>query len=318
VEKADEESLFVTHVHDTQLQSKIGRYVDTFLAAQVLAELKGEMQTPEAELRRAKLLDKVIAKIGRHQGDDGAFAGNAGWASVLSQGICSRGLNAARLAGAKVTDRMLELDHKQNVVAVNSPRSGVGTGRLVAGSTSGPTSAGVSLYRQSSKVRGLVENSAVNARRGQEFQKTLDSESATKQEKGVAQVELKKIAQAEEVKDQVVAQVAKAVGQEAFVKGFGNNGGEEFLSYMNISETLRLKGGEEWRNWDQKITKTINGAQNGDGSWSGHHCITGRTFCTAGALLTLMADRAPLPAVSKEKEKITKVGSSEKSEEIAP
>jgi hypothetical protein len=166
----------------------------------------------------------------------------------------------------------------------------------------------------------LVENSAVNARRGQEFQKTLDSESATKQEKGVAQVELKKIAQAEEVKDQVVAQVAKAVGQEAFVKGFGNNGGEEFLSYMNISETLRLKGGEEWRNWDQKITKTINGAQNGDGSWSGHHCITGRTFCTAGALLTLMADRAPLPVVSKEKEKekITKVGASEKSEEIAP
>ena len=44
-------------------------------------------------------------------------------------------------------------------------------------------------------------------------------------------------------------------------------------------------------------------AQNEDGSWSGHHCITGRTFCTAGALLTLMADRAPMPAVEEDVKK---------------
>ena len=35
--------------------------------------------------------------------------------------------------------------------------------------------------------------------------------------------------------------------------------------------------------------------QNADGSWSGHHCITGRTFCTAAALLVLVVDRAPRP-----------------------
>ena len=39
----------------------------------------------------------------------------------------------------------------------------------------------------------------------------------------------------------------------------------------------------------------VTKAQNKDGSWAGHHCITGRTFCTATALLTLMADRAPIP-----------------------
>ena len=108
MEKCNDETLFVTHVRDTQLQSKIGRYVDTFLAAQLLAELKGQMLTPEAEERRANLLDAVVVKIGKHQGKDGAFAGNAGWASVLSQGLCSRSLNAARLAGAKVSDEMLE------------------------------------------------------------------------------------------------------------------------------------------------------------------------------------------------------------------
>ena len=35
--------------------------------------------------------------------------------------------------------------------------------------------------------------------------------------------------------------------------------------------------------------------QNEDGSWTGHHCITGRTFCTAAALLVLMGDRTPVP-----------------------
>ena len=35
--------------------------------------------------------------------------------------------------------------------------------------------------------------------------------------------------------------------------------------------------------------------QNADGSWAGNHCITGRTFCTATALLVLMGDRAPRP-----------------------
>ena len=42
--------------------------------------------------------------------------------------------------------------------------------------------------------------------------------------------------------------------------------------------------------------------QNDDGSWTGHHCITGRTFCTSSALLVLMADRTPVPVKEREKE----------------
>ena len=44
------------------------------------------------------------------------------------------------------------------------------------------------------------------------------------------------------------------------------------------------------------MTANLNRMQNADGSWSGHHCITGRTFCTASALLVLMADRTPIAA----------------------
>src|SRR5262249_47433653 len=40
VEKADDKSLYVTDVKGTQIQSKIGPYVDTFLTSMVLSELK--------------------------------------------------------------------------------------------------------------------------------------------------------------------------------------------------------------------------------------------------------------------------------------
>jgi hypothetical protein len=93
------------------------------------------------------------------------------------------------------------------------------------------------------------------------------------------------------------AKLAERLSDPRFVSGFGSNGGEEFLSYLLMSEALLAKGGDEWTKWDVRVTKLATGVQNGDGSWTGHHCITGRTFCTAAALLLLMADRAPVQAV---------------------
>jgi hypothetical protein len=95
--------------------------------------------------------------------------------------------------------------------------------------------------------------------------------------------------------------IVKRLGDQQFIQGFGSNGGEEFLSYMNISETLLVKGGKEWEQWDKSMTENLNRIQDKDGGWSGQHCITGRTFCTASALLVLMADRAPVPLAAKMK-----------------
>ena len=47
------------------------------------------------------------------------------------------------------------------------------------------------------------------------------------------------------------------------------------------------------------MTANMNRIQNEDGSWSGDHCITGRTFCTASALMVLTVDRAPVPVAAK-------------------
>ena len=55
----------------------------------------------------------------------------------------------------------------------------------------------------------------------------------------------------------------------AFIAGFGSNGGEEFLSHMTIGESMVVKGGPEWKKWDEQMTKNMDRIQNPDGSWSG-------------------------------------------------
>jgi hypothetical protein len=156
--------------------------------------------------------------------------------------------------------------------------------------------AGVQLYRESQGAGGSRDaaNSANLAKKDAEKKladpdaKPADKEAARKQIEVADKLE--RAARASETK------LAAAAKDQAFTRGFGSNGGEEFLSFLNISETLVVKGGEEWTTWDGKMQQQMPKAQDNDGGWSGHHCITGRTFCTASALLVLLADRTQFPA----------------------
>jgi hypothetical protein len=78
---------------------------------------------------------------------------------------------------------------------------------------------------------------------------------------------------------------------EQLLSGFGNNGGEEFLSYMLTSESLVLQGGDAWPKWKQKMHTRMAKIQISNGSWTGHHCITSPVFCTAAVIQCLTADR---------------------------
>ena len=291
LEADKDESLFVSPVRDTQLQSKIGVYVDTFLAAQILADLKDRFPDAADEQRRAKLLDKVVAKIQKHQKEDGAFAGNKGWASTLSQGICSKALNGAFAAGAKVDLAALEKDHRQNTDGLDRASGVVASGAVA--------DAGVEIYRYASKLGGMTDFAKNNVTRRDELERKVAAPTVAEPEKAVAREEIAKIDQADADQKVLLKQVAVRTKEVRFVGGFGNHGGEEFISYMNIGEALRTGGGEEWKKWDESMTKTLHGAQNADGSWAGQHCITGRTFCTASALMVLMTDRAPAHVVAK-------------------
>ncbi|TWT34327.1 prenyltransferase/squalene oxidase repeat-containing protein [Blastopirellula retiformator] len=67
-------------------------------------------------------------------------------------------------------------------------------------------------------------------------------------------------------------------------------GGEEFLSYYLVTQCmLKEPDNAEWAQWHPHVRKALIRLQNGDGSWTGHHCIRDRTFCTAAALMTLLS-----------------------------
>ncbi len=76
---------------------------------------------------------------------------------------------------------------------------------------------------------------------------------------------------------------------------FSQAGGEEYLAFHLITETMLQKGGDDWKKWFVPVRDKIIGVQNSDGSWTGKHCITSRTFCTAAALLVLTSPNRYLP-----------------------
>jgi len=76
---------------------------------------------------------------------------------------------------------------------------------------------------------------------------------------------------------------------------FSQAGGEEFLAFHLITETMLQKGGDDWKTWFTTVRDKIVSVQNADGSWTGHHCITSRTFCTAAAILVLTSPNRYLP-----------------------
>ena len=307
VEKSDAKDLYVTDVRNTQLQSKIGPFVDTFLTTLVLSELKGK--GGDDEKRLIACLDKTIEKIAKNQKDDGTFAMNGGWAPVLSQGVANKALARARLNGVAVRDEVLTRAAKQSEDSLKgvgtapageafagggrarparavepgfAPADGVKLG--LAGAGGGLGDAGVPLYRVSQgagNLQDVLNSVKVDADKAK---KVLEDVKATKDQKAAATktiVEAEKLEQATNDARKTVAAQAK---NAAFVGGFGSNGGEEFLSFLNISEMLVVKADKDWKDWDTKMQEMLPKAQDKDGSWSGHHCITGKTFCTSGAL----------------------------------
>ncbi len=278
IEASDADSLYVTNVRGTRVQAKIGTYVDTFTSVMMLSELKGAMGSPADEKRLAKGLEKVIRKIEKNQKGDGTFA-NEGWAPTLTQGLAAKGLNRAWQSGADVDDDTL--------------RRLEGAAQAQANAPAGSGDAGVALYGKASSSAGLRDS--VNTYKQQETELRKRAQKGDK--KAIA--DLASNEKAEQRADNAEADLVRNLDSPAFVQGFGNNGGEEFLSYLLVSEALMIKGGDGWEKWDARMSKMLGKVQNGDGSWTGHHCITGRTFCTATALMVLMADRAPMPVGNK-------------------
>lgn len=287
IEAADGKDLYITTLRGTRLQQKLGNYIDTFLASMVLAEAKERMAEGEGRRRVLEALETVVSKIQRNQKADGTF-GETGWANSLSTAVAAKGLNRAAQAGAPVAAAALDRAQAEG-------QRGFGKdGRFDA-----RQSAGVDLYASASSLAKMRESSNTYRAVRDDLRRQLDDGKTPPGRKE----ELRKTIESYEENEKVLAAAQQATVQKLndprFIAGFGSNGGEEFLSHMNIGESLVVDGGPAWEEWDRKMTENLNRIQNADGSWTGHHCITGRTFCTSAALLCLMVDRAPVPLAAK-------------------
>ncbi|MCC7501164.1 MAG: hypothetical protein IT229_01455 [Flavobacteriales bacterium] len=279
VEQADNAARNVTTLQGTQIQVKLGQNIDAALTAQFLSNLMGRMPCSHPRHDRwINALNKCVSIIQRSQNTDGSVQGD-GWAGVLQSSFAASALESAKFQGAQVNDSALR--KAQDFQKANFD---VGTGSAVT-----ERAAGITLYA----VSGSTRNSAREAREVKDVMDKAKKEGKVAEaapvsvdaleDAGYTRTDAERLNTAYQVYN-----AAKVQAQaDNVVSGFGNNGGEEFLSFLQTGESLVIGKDNGWRDWYQQTTSRLVGIQNNDGSWNGHHCITSPVFCTATSLLIL-------------------------------
>jgi hypothetical protein len=283
VEKSKDEGPLITDVQGTQPQSKLGRYVDTAMTAQFLGRVLSALPKSDPLYDRVDLaLDKCLKKLQVSQAKDGSWNVAGGWAPVLQSSLSCSALEIAQAAGKKVDNKILEKARDYQKGNVDGK-----TGKAAAGAA-----AGVELYAFSGSQRANaadVRNAndlVAKAKAEGKVAKDAEVNEETLKQAGASQPQAQKLAAAQK---QSEAQL-KRLGDENLLKGFGNNGGEEYLSYLLTSESLVIAGGDDWNQWNDKMHGRLKKIQSADGSWTGHHCITSPVFCTAAVVQCLTSD----------------------------
>ena len=283
VEAAPANSARITTIEGTQPQVKLGRNIDAALAAQfftaVLPHLDGQLKR-----RTEAALDKCLLAIQRGQAADGS-QGEGGWAPVLQSAMAASALERAEAAGRDVDDEALARSREYQRGNVSVYTDGAGAPSVSVDASAG---AGVALYAASAGQRATAQE----AREAEEAVRDALGEGAEVTEEALRRAGRSE-ADAARLYDAYTRNAATAdlLASDEIWSGFGNNGGEEFLSYMMTSESLVIAGGDAWDRWHARLVNLFGSIQNGDGSWSGHHCITSPVFCTAAVILALTADR---------------------------
>jgi hypothetical protein len=273
----------ITGISGTQPQVKLGHNIDVSMTAQFFARVLPTIRKGDRlKMRVERALDKCLRKLESAQQSDGSW-NEAGWAPVLQSAVANGALEMAAAAGREVDREALERSREYQKGNVDA----------VSGEVRTDAAAGISLYSIASSqrasapaARDAIERINEAKRRG-ELDEDADVSVANLQKVGFGQ------AKAEELFDSYRQNQAtkRLLSDDRVLSGFGNNGGEEFLSYMMTSESLVVTGDNEWDNWHARMNQLFARVQNPDGSWSGHHCITSPVFCTAAVILTMTADR---------------------------
>jgi hypothetical protein len=283
VEQTPVQATTITQLQNTQPQTKLGRNIDVILTAQFFTNYLQQSKTIAVKKDRLqKALQRCVALIEKAQDTDGGWK-DGGWAPVLQSALANNALETARDAGVKVDSNILNKsrDYQKGNFDVN-------TNNAVTGKA-----AGVLLYSVSSSARATAKEAQlaeVVVAQAKKVGKLKTEDKVTKEnlvkagmdnasaEKAVAAVKIRGAASVKAQDKNVLA-------------GFGNNGGEEYLSFLMTGESLIISGDKDWVKWYDATTSRLLQIQTDNGSWQGHHCITSPVFCTATCLLILSIDK---------------------------
>ncbi|HEX6892202.1 MAG TPA: hypothetical protein VF141_15955 [Chryseolinea sp.] len=292
-ENSPTESYNITRQTGTQIQTKLGANIDVILTAQFLSNVLDYAGHDAALKQRIqKNLNTCVAKIQRAQDSNGNIAG-AGWAGVLQSSFAANALESAQTKGADVNEEALDRFREAQKSNYDAKTGDVKTDK----------GAGVMLYsvsgsaRASAKEARRVEEEVSKAKRDGRLAQNAPASAENLQKIGFDKDDAMKYSTAYEVYNS-----AKVAAQrEDVMDGFGSNGGEEFLSYLQTGESMVIGKDTSWKEWYDNISGRMLKIQNNDGSWNGHHCITSPVFCTATSLLIL--------SINNDIEKLTDIGS---------
>lgn len=278
VESAPAEALNITSITNTQPQIKLGQNIDVVLTSQFLTNILSDVHNdPQLKDRVKKSIAKCVAKIENGHDANGKLKGS-GWAGVLQSSFATSALESAKDNGIAVNEEVLEKSRDYQKGNIDPGSENVLT----------ESAAGVVLY----SVSGSSRASAKEAGQAKETIKKAKKDGKIKDE-NITVDNLRKagMSDSQAMKYETAYQInktAKRLAQDDQVlDGFGNNGGEEFLSYLQTGEGMIMSRDNDWQNWYDKTSGRLLKIQNEDGSWSGHHCITSPVFCTATCLLIL-------------------------------
>jgi len=247
VERAPQDEIAI-NPPGTLPQRKLGRNIDTFVAAQFLAEVLPTLRGP-LQARAERALGSVVRRIERAQAKDGSYSRD-GWAPLLASAFANNGLYAAQRAGAQVDKDVLAKGQAGLVDKYDDKTKSFAVG----------DAAGVQLYSVAASVMAAAQVAQSDA---------------------PASSDLKR--RAEEAQKAGSAQLSN----ENVLRGYGSYGGEEHVSYMLTAEAKAALGGAGWAGFRKDIRARLAAIQRENGTWRGDHCITSTTFCTAASLITL-------------------------------
>ena len=279
IEQTPPDGSKITDLKNTQIQQKLGNNIDLVLSLQYLTNLLDKMEKEEDLYER---VFNVVAKsvdIMQTEMDDKGRVKGAGWAGVLQSAFGSNALESASSSGVLIDEEKLKQSkdyQSSNYDPVSESidtRDGAG---VMLYAVSGSLRANA---KEARKAREIIDKEIKNGRLSDTTVVTYDNliKAGLDENKALTYDAAYKVYESAKYKAQ----------QKEVLSGFGNNGGEEFISYLQTGESLIMNGDKSWKDWYNLMSANVLNIQNEDGSWNGHHCITSPVFCTATSLLIL-------------------------------